>query len=60
MGHVNTVSHRVQPPSADIHVYVGFGAFPLLIKENIKHYEEDNLKTKQLKVTAVCIQAKRL
>ena len=29
-----------------------------IIKENIKHYEEDNLETKQMQVTTICIQAK--
>ena len=37
---------------------IGEGRSAVLIKENRKHYEEDNLETKQMQVTTVCIQTK--
>lgn len=39
---------------------IGKGGSAFIKKENVKHYQEDNLETKQMQVTTVCVQTKTM
>lgn len=46
------IYHTIRPDK------IGKGGSAMIIKENIKYYQEDNFETKQVQVTAVCVQTK--
>lgn len=46
------IYHTIRPDK------IGKGGSAVIIKENIKYYQEDNFETKQVQVTAVCVQTK--